>query len=143
MRMLLALLMVAGLATPAAAQERSPAQRETLTALARTLGEAQALRQVCAGAQDPIWRSRFTGMLDVEAPDEAFARQLNSAFDAGFAARRRSFVSCSGAAKDAEADVARHGRDLAAGLAQATIRVATNPAPDPDAAPVAETPAPR
>src|SRR5690606_27148709 len=81
------------------------------------------LRQACSGPDDPPWRSRFPHMLQVEAPDEAFRRQLQSAFNGGNNARRGDFAGCSPASRIAGAAVALEGRDLAAGLPRATIRV--------------------
>jgi len=140
MRRLLVLLLLT-LASPAMAQERSAAQHDTLVQLARVLGEAHALRQVCAGSEDPSWRSQFQQMLDVEAPDEAFGRQLQSAFNAGAAARRGDFAACSQASRIAEAEVALEGRELAAGLSRATIRVRPDDSVPDD--PMAEDETPR
>lgn len=123
MRIVAAAMAFGLLSIPAWAQDRSAAQRDTLSALARVLGEAQALRQVCAGPDDPAWRSQFQQMVDVEAPDEDFDQRLRSAFNAGFTSRLGDFQSCGPESRMAEAQVALKGRDLAAGLSRAMIRL--------------------
>jgi uncharacterized protein (TIGR02301 family) len=123
MRIIAAAMAFGLLSMPAWAQDRSAAQRDTLVALARVLGEAQALRQACAGEGDPAWRSQFQQMLDVEAPDEAFDLRLRNAFNAGFTSRLGDFPACGPESRMAEAQVALKGRDLAAGLSRAMIRL--------------------
>lgn len=123
MRIVAAVMALGLLSTPAWAQDRSAAQRDALAALARVLGEAQALRQVCAGPDDPAWRSQFQQMVDVEAPDEALDQRLRSAFNAGFTSRLGDFPTCGAESRMAEAQVALKGRDLAAGLSRAMIRL--------------------
>jgi uncharacterized protein (TIGR02301 family) len=110
-------------AGPAAAQDRTPEQRQTLTALARVMGESQALRQVCLGAADQHWRTRLTGLIDNEQADEAFAEALTGSFNAGLAASRKGFLDCSPATRAAQYDVAERGRALAERLARVQRRV--------------------
>jgi uncharacterized protein (TIGR02301 family) len=107
----------------AAAQDRTPEQRQTLTALARVMGESQGLRQACLGAADQHWRTRLTGMIDNEQADEAFANALTGSFNAGLAAARKGFVDCSPATRAAQFDVAERGRALAERLARVQRRV--------------------
>jgi uncharacterized protein (TIGR02301 family) len=70
----------------ALAQDRSPAERQTLLDLAFTLGESHALRQVCEGAGDQYWRARMMRLTEVEKADQAFDAQLRDRFNTGFAA---------------------------------------------------------
>jgi uncharacterized protein (TIGR02301 family) len=102
---------------PALAQERTPEQRRTLEALAGVLGEAHALRQACA-PDDQMWRSRMQRLLEVEAPDAAFAAALAARFNGGFDLRRREFAKCDPRASRVEAEVAARGRTLADALAR-------------------------
>lgn len=114
---------VAIIAGPALAQDRTPQQRQTLVALARVMGESQALRQACLGAGDQHWRSRFTSLVDNEQPDEDFAKVLAGAFNAGVAMGRKSFSDCSPTTREAQFSVAERGRELASDLASAQRRV--------------------
>ena len=68
------------------AQERSPAERQTLVALAYVMGESHALRQVCKGAGDQYWRGRMRDLVAAEQPDEPFSRRLTDSFNDGFVA---------------------------------------------------------
>ena len=84
--------MFALLASPALAQDRPPAQRQTLTDLAYVLeSESHALQQACLGPTDQFWRGRMLKMVDAEAPDPAFNTRLNNAFNAGFSAAQAQY----------------------------------------------------
>ncbi len=119
---LLALSLTA-MTLPAQAQERTPAQRQTLADIAYVLGESHALRQACEGAYDQYWRDQMIGVTDTEAPDAALDRRLKEAFNSGFASRRAEFPECSRASRMAEVAAARRGQALAAGLAAVRHRV--------------------
>lgn len=121
--LLAASLLVLATAPPAAAQERTPSQRQTLADIAYVLGESHALRQSCEGAYDQHWRDRMMGVTDAEAPDAALDRRLKEAFNAGFASRRAEYPECSRASRIAEAAAARRGQALAASLASVRHRV--------------------
>ncbi|MDO8901120.1 MAG: TIGR02301 family protein [Phenylobacterium sp.] len=114
---------LASLALPVQAQERTPAQRQTLADIAYVLGESHALRQVCEGAYDQYWRDRMIGVTDAEAPDEALDRRLKEAFNAGFASRRAEFPECNRSSRIAEVAAARRGQALASSLAAVRYRV--------------------
>jgi uncharacterized protein (TIGR02301 family) len=115
----------------ALAQDRSPAERQTLLDLAFTLGETHALRQACEGAGDQYWRARMMRLTDVEKADQAFDAQLRDRFNTGFAARQGEFPACDEASRRAEQDSARHGQALAAQLARSMRTTAPEPA-EPD-----------
>jgi uncharacterized protein (TIGR02301 family) len=111
-------------AAPAAAQDRSPAERQTLQALARTLGEAHALKAVCEGKSDQTWRNRMARITELEAAEEAFRARLVESFNVGFLDREAAHTGCDADAKAAVRTVARRGRDLAAGLAGGRMETA-------------------
>lgn len=115
-RRLLPLVLIAAFAAPALAQEREPAERQTLIDLAYALGESHALRQACAGDGDQYWRDRMMQVTETEASDTAFNGRLTQAFNSGFATRQTEFPSCSPASKRAELMVARKGQSLSAQL---------------------------
>lgn len=115
----------------ALAQDRSPAERQTLLDLAFTLGESHALRQVCEGVGDQYWRARMMRLTDVEKADQAFDAQLRDRFNTGFAAGQGQFPECGEASLRAEQQAARKGQALAAKLAR-SMRVR---APSDQAAP--------
>lgn len=151
-RRLFALALISAFAVaPAMAQERPPAERQTLVDLAYALGESHALRQACAGDGDQYWRERMMRLTDTEAAESAFSSRLTQAFNSGFATRQTEFPSCSPASRRAEQAVARKGQGLA-GQLSAITRVVRNTGPvdpndpdsqsgDPDS--VADTPSPR
>ncbi len=128
MRPLLALLVL--LASPAlaksgqappepkpAAPERSPAQREILADLAYVLGQAHALRTLCEGEGEQVWRARMARMVELENPDDAFREQLYDGFNTGFLGAQAAHTRCDARARAAVADVAARGRDLSRSLA--------------------------
>jgi uncharacterized protein (TIGR02301 family) len=114
---LLVLALLCGLG-PALAQDRNPAERQTLLDLAFTLGESHALRQVCEGSGDQYWRARMMRLVEVEKADQAFDAQLRDRFNTGFAAGQGEFTECGEASLRAERQAAVKGRTLAARLAR-------------------------
>ena len=105
--------------TPAVAQERSPALRQSLVDMAYVLGEAHALRQACNGPRDQYWRSRMQRMVETEQPDLAFDRRLRESFNTGFVTRQGGFPDCTPATARALSGVLAKGQVLAARLARA------------------------
>jgi len=104
---------------PALAQDRSPAERQTLLDLAFTLGESHALRQACEGPGDQYWRARMMRLVEVEKADQAFDAQLRDRFNTGFAAGQGQFPECGEASLRAEQQAAVKGRALAARMSRA------------------------
>ena len=125
----IALALLTATAAHAQAQPRRPgADRQTVVQLAYALGEAHALRRLCAGAGDATWYARMQRLEAAEGGDETGRRQLVDAFNAGFAGREAEFPACSRRSRTAEQAVAARGRILAARLADA-------PAADEEAPP--------
>ena len=104
--------------TPTFAQDRSPAERQTLTDLAYVLGQSHALRQACQGATDQFWRGRMVKLIEAETPDPAFNTRLNNAFNAGFSSAQAQYPACGPDSRHAEAAAAAHGQVLASSLAK-------------------------
>lgn len=100
-------------ATSAVAQDRTPAQRQTLTDLAYALGQSHALRQACEGGADQYWRTRMSQILQTETPDEAFERGLRNAFNTGYAAAQAQFQACDAQTQAEAVQVAHRGAALA------------------------------
>jgi uncharacterized protein (TIGR02301 family) len=113
---LIGLILALGAAAPAAAQERSPADRQTLVALAYALGQSHALRQICLGASDYYWRHRMQQLVAAEQPDGPFNRRLADSFNDGFVASRQAFPTCNAAAKAEAEAIATKGGELAEDL---------------------------
>ena len=122
---LISLAALALFASGAAAQERTPAERQTLIDLSYILGESHALRQACAGAEDQFWRTRMQRLVQAEQPDAAFDRRLKEAFNTGFVAGQTGFSSCTPQSRQAEAKAAARGRALAATLTRGMASPAT------------------
>ena len=115
---LTALVLLALSASAATAQDRSPAQRQTLVELAYVLGQSHALRQACAGPGDQYWRGRMRRLIQAETPDAGLERQLTDAFNTGFVEKRAAYPSCGRSSRREETRAAAHGRALAASLAR-------------------------
>ncbi len=118
MRAVLAIGLILGLAgaAPASAQDRNPADRQTLVALAYALGQSHALRQVCAGPNDYYWRTRMQQLVSAEQPDGPFERRLKDAFNDGFVASRQAFPVCNAASRHEAEAIASKGGELAQSL---------------------------
>ncbi len=113
----------------AAAQERSPTERQSLVDLAYAMGESHALRQVCNGETDQFWRDRMMQLSEAEIPDAALDSRLKQAFNAGFAARHTQFTECGVDSRKVELSVARKGEALSRKLA-ASVRPVQRMGPD-------------
>ena len=109
-RLLIALLLFAG---PALAQDRPPAERQTLGELAYALGESHALRQLCAGLNDQYWRDRMLRLTQVEASDPSFDAVIRERFNTGYAAGQAQAIECDAVSRRAEAAAASRGQALA------------------------------
>jgi uncharacterized protein (TIGR02301 family) len=96
----------------ALAQDRTPAQRQTLTDLAYVIGQSHGLRQACEGPSDQMWRSWMSRLLETEAPDAAFDRRLRDSFNTGFYAAQARFADCNDANRAEALRVAERGRAL-------------------------------
>jgi uncharacterized protein (TIGR02301 family) len=109
---------LAALATAltAHAQDRSPAERQTLVSLAYVLGESQALRQGCNGVSDVYWRSRMRELIEAEQPEAPFQRRLVDSFNQGFTEGQQRFPRCDAASRAEAARAAAKGRELAVTL---------------------------
>lgn len=113
-------LLVAAAPAPATAPPRSPAEQDRLAALAQALGRAHALHRLCAGPADDRWRGAMQRLLAAERPSPALRERLATRFNAGFAEAGAAHHGCGADTRDALAQAAAEGRDLARGLAGAT-----------------------
>lgn len=107
------LIFLLAMAAPAAAQERPPAERQTLSELAYSLGESHALRQACEGPADQYWRDRMLRMTQVEDADPGFDAQMRERFNTGYAAGQAAALGCGPQSRRAEAAAAARGQTLA------------------------------
>jgi uncharacterized protein (TIGR02301 family) len=108
----LSLILALTTALPALAQERSPADRQSLVELARILGESHAIRRVCEGAEDQFWRTRMQRLLDQEAADQGLKTRLSLAFNDGFHAGQALYPKCTDAARAEARKIAASGQAL-------------------------------
>lgn len=115
-------LCAAALAAAICCVEVAPAQSdivspvEELERLARVIGAAHQLRQVCDGS-DFTWRQEMLDLIDLEAQgDNGRQRRLIDAFNAGFRDQERERLSCGAEARRAESELADEGRRLAEAL---------------------------
>jgi uncharacterized protein (TIGR02301 family) len=121
---LLALLLTA---TPALAQVRPPAERQTLGELAYVLGESHALRQLCMGLSDQYWRDRMLRLTEVEDSEASFDAVIRERFNTGYAAGQAQAQDCDVDSRRAEAAAAARGQALAQKLSVIMRRI--DPAP--------------
>jgi uncharacterized protein (TIGR02301 family) len=106
------------LASPALAQERTPAERQWMVDLSRILGESHALRQVCVGPEDRFWRARMQALLDREAADQDLATRLSVAFNDGYHTGQALYPRCSEAARAEARKIAAGGEALSEKLSR-------------------------
>jgi uncharacterized protein (TIGR02301 family) len=106
-------------AHPGVARARGTAEhRDTLQALARTMGEIHAVRAACRGVSDQTWRSRMATVMDLEAPaDSPLRREMIVRFNEGWQAGAARWPSCPGDARSVEAELARSGERLSLRMA--------------------------
>ena len=128
---LVALLLTA---TPALAQVRPPAERQTLGELAYALGESHALRQLCMGPGDQYWRDRMLRLTEVEDSEAAFDAVIRERFNTGYAAGQAQAQDCAPESRRAEAAAAARGQALAQKLSVIMRRI-DPPPQDPPADP--------
>lgn len=102
------------IASPPSATAPAPAQPEDL---AFELGRAHALRQLCFGREDAVWRERMSDLLKAERPDGARRQRLVLRFNAGFSEAHAAFPTCGPAADAALKESAAKGAKLAHALA--------------------------
>ncbi len=107
---------LAALAGPAAAQERPPADRQSLIELAQVLGESHAIRRACVSEDNFDWYNRMEQLLAVEAPDQGFKTRLVLAFNTGYAAGKSGFAACDQRSRAEALRLARRGQALAKAL---------------------------
>jgi uncharacterized protein (TIGR02301 family) len=122
--MILPLTLVFG---PALAQDRPPAERQTLGELAYALGESHALRQLCMGLNDQYWRDRMLRLIQIEDSDAAFDAVIRERFNTGYAAGQAQAQDCDPYSRRAEAAAASRGQALAQKLSVIMRRI--DPAP--------------
>ena len=112
-----ALLMIALVAAPAAAQEprQDPQARydEQVTELASVLGGAHYLRILCVGRGDQRWRDFMRGVISRE-PERGGA--LTDAFNEGYRREEARYPECDASARNTEAELRAQGLHLADGL---------------------------
>lgn len=113
MRIASVLVLALAIAAPAFGQQREPVQRQVLVDLSYVLGEAHALRQLCAGPSDQFWRNRMLKLVETEGAEHGFAERLRQTFNTGYVARQAQYTQCSAQSREAETRVAAHGQDLA------------------------------
>jgi uncharacterized protein (TIGR02301 family) len=82
------------------------------------LGQSHALRQACRGPEDQYWRSRMLALLKLEAPGPDAKAALGRSFNAGFAAARGAYPTCTTRASAEAARLAGRGQALAQALAR-------------------------
>ena len=132
LRLPVAALIIACMATAALAQEREPEERQRLLDLAYSLGESHALRQTCEGLNDQFWRSRMVRLTEVEQADQGFDAQMRERFNTGFAAKQGEYPTCDSASRLAERQSAVRGQALAAELSR-SVRLSSDPGLPPGA----------
>lgn len=107
----------------ALAQDRPPAERQTLSELAYTLGESHALRQLCMGLTDQYWRNRMLRLTEIEESDAAFDATIRERFNIGYAAGQAQAQDCDAYSRRAEAASASRGQALAQKLSMVMRRI--------------------
>lgn len=115
--------------TYAHAEANSASETDTInydrkiTRLSAILGNAHAIRTLCNGPSDQIWRVYMSHLLDAEAPekDSRYNRFLD-AFNAGYYAERQKSEKCSGQLKNKESRLAKEGQAITEKLIARDLR---------------------
>jgi len=95
-----------------------PARRAEIVKLTRVMAGLHALRVLCKGPDDQLWRERMGTLLDLETKGQPDLREsFVSVFNSGYEAEQAKRVSCPSNANEVEAGLAREGRRLALVLA--------------------------
>lgn len=101
---------------PAGAQSDVVSPLEEVRELARVIGAAHQVRQVC-DSSDFTWREQMLALIELEARgDDSRQRQMIDAFNAGFRDQEQARLSCGAEATRAESELADEGRRLAEAL---------------------------
>lgn len=124
-RVVLALALAAASAQ-AAAQDKPYA--EQLGRLAEILGSLHYLAGLCDAAPSP-YRDQMTGILEAEAPAQAFRAQLVDRFNLGYSSFAAVYRQCTPAAGEAMALYRSDGAALAATIATQYGTPAAAPTP--------------
>jgi uncharacterized protein (TIGR02301 family) len=127
-KLIAAMAVLLATAAPAMAQDRTPAERQTLVALTYIMGESNALHQVCSAIDDRdlpadqakadklIWYTRMRQLVAAEQPDAPFNRRLADSFNDGFVAGQQAFPSCTAKSRREAKIIAAKGRELSVTL---------------------------
>jgi uncharacterized protein (TIGR02301 family) len=108
--------------------QMEPARRAEITKLTRVMAGLHALRVLCKGPDDQLWRERMGTLLDLETKGQPELREsFVSVFNSGYEAEQAKRVSCPSNANEVEAGLAREGRRLALVLAAWGTTSATRP----------------
>ena len=99
---------------PPAAAAPAPARPDDL---AFELGRAHALRQLCEGRSDGLWRGKMSDLLKAEQAAGARRQALVLRFNAGFADAKTAFPTCGEASAKALRESVARGAALAHALA--------------------------
>jgi uncharacterized protein (TIGR02301 family) len=109
-------------ASPGDAKKPSGPTSAQLMELAKSLGEAHAVRTLCNGADDQTWRDYMLQFLEMEAGGGAARSTLTSAFNQGYRQVRTKLAACATDLTATEAEIARRGRALADRIAESYLK---------------------
>lgn len=117
-RPLLAILLAAGIAVPALAQQGGdvvPYERD-MTRLAEILGALHYLRPLCRYSDGQVWKDKMAELMDAEGGPADRKERLAGAFNAGYRGFQQSYRACTPAAETAIRRYLEEGAKLTSDL---------------------------
>ncbi|WP_375784670.1 TIGR02301 family protein [Bradyrhizobium sp. Pha-3] len=92
------ILMSAGLATPARAQDAAAPFDGDLQRLAEILGALHYLRGICGSNEGAKWRNEMQALVDAETPSGARRARMVAGFNRGYQGFEQTYRTCTPAA---------------------------------------------
>ena len=115
---LAALCLVLAGPLPASAAEDSRPYDDKLLRLSEILGAVHFLRELCGADEGQLWRLQMAKLLEAEGDSSARRALLVNSFNSGYRSYRRTYQTCTSAAKDQTQRFLTEGADLTKTLAE-------------------------
>ena len=105
-------------ATALAANDDTRPYDDKLLRLAEILGAVHFLRELCGADDGQLWRQQMTALMDAEAGALARRVRFAGSFNTGYRGYRRTYQTCTTAAREQTARFLTEGAELAKTLAE-------------------------
>ena len=112
-----AAVLAAPVVAPAASDDARPYD-EKLLRLAEILGAVHFLRELCGADDGQLWRQQMTTLLEAEGSGTSRRVRFSTNFNAGYRGYRRTYQTCTTAAREQTGRFLTEGVDIAKTLAE-------------------------